>query len=104
MTGAIEEVNRRRKIQLRYNRKNRIIPSGITKPIRARLVEKRNDKDEKEDISRYVNPDDLASLTPMDKRKLISGLKRKMMNASHDLLFEEAARIRDIISGIQEDI
>ena len=40
MKRAIEEVGRRRKVQLEYNKKYRITPKSITKPIREKLIER----------------------------------------------------------------
>ncbi len=90
MKAAIDEVGRRRKTQLAYNVTHGITPESITKPIRDRMVEK--EKDEK--------PLELESMTPQDKKKLITELTKDMRRASRDLDFETAAKLRDTIAQI----
>jgi excinuclease ABC subunit B len=105
MSRAINEVSRRRNIQLDYNRKHKIKPRSIKKPIREKLIQ----RDEKESPRTTViqltkkQAVDLAdvdpdALTPKDKKKLIRGLTRRMNLAARDLDFELAAKIRDTIS------
>ena len=60
MQRAIDEVKRRRKIQLEYNLKNNIIPIAISKPIRKRLVEKEEEIEETNDIEQML-PEDTGS-------------------------------------------
>lgn len=91
MKEAIGEVTRRRTIQLEYNKKHGIIPQSIMKPIRSRLVEKEEKEEEKLDIE---------SLTPQDKKKLITKYTKLMRQASRDLDFESAAQLRDIIAQL----
>ena len=43
---------------------------------------------------------DLEGLTPMDKKRLITNLRKEMILAAHDLNFELAAEIRDKIKEI----
>lgn len=100
---ALSEVKRRRNYQLAMNKKLRIKPKSITKPIRERLIE----KEEESKIERFIKfagPNeefDIDSLTPMDKRKLVRNLKREMRLAAEDLNFELAAEIRDRIKEIE---
>lgn len=104
MKEAIDEVSRRRNIQIRYNLDHHIMPEGIHKPIRKRLVEK-----SKEDVvstelpksisSRYRATSfedlELSSLTVPDKQVLIRHLNKEMIAAADRLDFESAARLRD---------
>ncbi|KKU25705.1 MAG: UvrABC system protein B [Microgenomates group bacterium GW2011_GWA2_46_16] len=94
MKAAIEEVARRRKSQLAFNKTHGITPESISKPIRDRMVEK-EEKEEK--------PLDLESMTPQDKKKLVANLTRQMRRASRDLDFETAAKLRDTIEQISVD-
>ena len=103
---ALAEVERRRKYQIKMNKKYRITPKTIEKPIRERLVEKDEEaKYEKllkfgEKTYRKLPDIVLDGLTPMDKRKLIGNLRREMRLAAQDLNFELAAEIRDKIKEI----
>lgn len=90
MKAAIDEVGRRRKTQLAYNTTHGITPESITKPIRDRMVEK---KEEAKSL-------ELESMTPQDKKKLIAKLTKDMRRASRDLDFETAAKLRDTIASI----
>lgn len=93
MKRAMDEVGRRRQYQLEYNKAHNITPTPITKPIREKLIE------EDEEDREFVEKD---SLTPFDKRKLVSKLKREMRSAANDLNFELAAKIRDKIRDLEE--
>lgn len=93
MQQAIDEGVRRRQIQEQYNRTHKIVPMGISKPIRSQLITKDesntpSDPDSFESI-------DLESLTVGDRRALKTVWQRKMNQAAKQLEFEEAARIRD---------
>ncbi len=95
MQEAIEETNRRRKIQLEYNQQNGIVPKTIVKEIPKSITMK--------------NIDDLAEaehiqsqkLTKEEKVALISELEEEMRAYAKDLNFEAAAQIRDIILEIK---
>ncbi len=94
MKQAIDEVERRRTVQIAYNKKHNITPFGITKPIRGRLV------DEEETASETI---DQESLTPADRKKRIQILRRHMQQASRDLDFELAAKLRDTIASLTSE-
>ena len=108
MRRAIDEVTRRRNIQLEYNAKFDIKPHSIIKPIREKLI-LREEKSEKTpsiiQLSKKESVDitkiDRSSLTPLDKKKLVLGLKRAMNKASHELDFELAATLRDLIADLE---
>ena len=93
MQRAIDEVKRRRKIQLEYNLKNNIIPIAISKPIRKRLVEKEEEIEETNDIEQML---------PEDKNKRIKKLTALMKQAARDMDFELAAKYRDIIKSLKQ--
>jgi excinuclease ABC subunit B len=99
MKFAIEEVSRRRTVQLAYNEEHHITPVSITKPIRERMVEK-----EEEAVALSQEPlaeREMEALTPMDRKKKISLYTKLMRQASKDLDFESAARLRDLIARLQ---
>jgi excinuclease ABC subunit B len=101
MKYALEEVSRRRTIQTQYNKTHSITPIGIQKPIRDRLVNAQEDyKTKRIESSQELmgaSEDNLESMTPADKKQYIAKLTKLMKEASRDLDFEEAARIRDFI-------
>ena len=95
MKEAVNEVKRRRKIQLAYNRNHNITPQSITKSIRPKIIELV--KTEKEDITQ-INPN---SLTPPQRQKHITALRKQMKLFASDLNFEEAIKIRDQIRQVE---
>lgn len=92
--NAIKEVERRRNIQLAYNKKYHIIPKTIIKPIRKKLVEKIPEVKQDEKILLSISEE---GLLPTDKKSLIKKLKRAMKEAAQDLDFELAVKLRDKI-------
>lgn len=104
---ALSEVERRRKVQLAYNASHGITPVGIQKPIRERLVEfKPEELKERESVIELLGIDKvkLESITPGDKKEIILKLTRAMRQASRDLDFEFAAKLRDAITTIQSNV
>lgn len=98
MQAAIDEVTRRRNIQLAYNKKHSITPKGIQKGIRAKLVDEL--LMEKETTSMY----DLAKkdvLLPDEKEKLLKMMRSEMKLAATELDFETAAILRDKIKQLK---
>jgi len=91
--SALEEVRRRRSAQEEYNKKHGITPTSIHKKIRDRLVEK-----EKEVIESI----DTDAMTPQDKKKYLTRLTKQMHEASHELDFELAAKLRDLIDNLMQ--
>ncbi len=97
MQGAIREVNRRRKIQLKYNQDNNIQPKSVVKSIRPQIVEDLQ-KEERTNWSKI----DTSSLTPNMRLKQIKELKKQMRNFAFNLDFEQAINIRDQIREIEK--
>ncbi len=89
---AIEETNRRRKLQLAYNKKNNISATSIKKEI-TDILESVYEKD-------YTKIKVEASVGHNLKKHLKS-LKKKMKEAAENLEFEEAAKIRDEIRKLE---
>ncbi len=99
MKAAIEEVERRRTVQLAFNATHGITPQSINKPIRQRLVDKTDEEILEERAQ--LSEGEWESLTPMDKKKKIATLTKLMRQASRDLDFEAAAKFRDLIQKLQ---
>ena len=86
MKKAMDEINRRRKIQEAYNKKHQIAPKQITKEIRGWLFA---DDKEKEIMSEF--------LAIRDKKLL----EKEMQIAAKNLDFERAAEIRDLLKKLK---
>ncbi len=101
MRKAIDETDRRRKIQQDHNIKNNITPISIKKKIRDGLGELFDGnvsvgiKDKKENLFEKYSGE------PTKIEKDIQKLRKKMQKASDSLEFEEAAKIRDEIKRLQ---
>lgn len=98
MDKAITETNRRRKIQLEYNKKNNITPKTINKPIENNLLQL---------VANYRNIDDIiteemaeAHIDKKDIPKLLQKLEKEMKKAASVLDFEKAAEIRNQIKKL----
>ena len=95
MKKVIDETNRRRKIQLEYNKKHKISPSTIKKAI-------------KEGIEIYQEAEQIvAESVGLDTEKLqlqelITQLTYEMEKAARNLQFEKAAFLRDKIKELKD--
>ena len=98
--AAVDEVKRRRQVQVAYNQTHGITPRSIEKPIREKLVNVVEKIPEVGDDG-IINEKQLQSLTPKDKRELIGKLTKHMRQASHDLNFELAAKLRDLVAKVR---
>ncbi|MCL5746991.1 MAG: excinuclease ABC subunit UvrB [Patescibacteria group bacterium] len=98
MEEAIKEVDRRRNIQLVYNKKHNITPKGIEKSVRAKLVEEQKEKNEMNYLLTLSKKD---ILLPDDKEKLIKKLSKEMKKAAGELDFETATVLRDQIRSLK---
>lgn len=85
MKRAIDETDRRRKIQIEYNKQHGITPQTIRKAI-AESMSDRSDKSNKSD-----------NKVKGDTGAIIKELERQMYEAADNLEYEKAARLRDEI-------
>ncbi len=92
MQAAIDETERRREIQQRYNEENHITPASVRKSIRA-VIEATHVAEEK-DSYKGRSP---LELTKKELRDYIRELEDEMKQAASDLQFERAAQLRDKI-------
>jgi excinuclease ABC subunit B len=108
MQRALEEVTRRRKYQIEYNKKHNITPKTISKPIREKLIDREEGEKapwvfgSKEPVYDSLPHLEVDSMTPMEKKRLVKNLRQEMRLAAQDLNFELAAEIRDKIKEIGE--
>jgi excinuclease ABC subunit B len=95
MQRAIDETNRRREIQLEYNRQHKITPETIRKAIRSSL--------EHEISARRVARQAIAAdEEEYDREELLGMLEKEMLEAAENLDFERAAQLRDRIRELKE--
>jgi excinuclease ABC subunit B len=98
MRRAIDETNRRRKIQGEYNIKHNIKPRGIIKGIRD-VIEATKVADESVKY-RIEKPQD--QMNKKEIKKLITKLEKEMKEAAENLQFERAAELRDKIIELKK--
>ena len=90
MRAAIEETNRRREIQMRYNEEHGITPQTIKKAVRDLIsISKEIAREE----MRFDK--DPESMNRKELEKLVADIQKKMKKAAADLNFEAAAELRD---------
>lgn len=97
MRKAIDETERRRKIQQEYNEAHGITPTTIKKAVRDLIAISKAANDKGDKIKK-----DIESMSDKELEKLIKELNKKMHRAAADLNFEEAALIRDQITEIRK--
>lgn len=99
MRNAISEVERRRNIQLKYNKKYNKKPRGIRKEIRAKLIDEdlMESKKNKDSLGFLINLSKKEVILPDEKEDLIKKLRKEMKIAAQNLNFEKAAFLRDQI-------
>lgn len=92
MRAAIDETERRRSIQDRYNREHGITPKSVQKSVRAVIEATKPAEDE----GSYKGKKPLE-LTQKELKDYIKELETEMKQAAADLQFERAAQLRDQI-------
>jgi len=102
MKEAIDETNRRRKIQIAYNKKHGITPRSIEKEIKDEGLREEKiegiDRDYKKRLDRFEGKSDI----PKDEvKRLIKELEAKMDLAAKNLEFEKAADLRDEVEELK---
>ena len=96
MKTAIDETNRRRKIQIDYNDRNNIIPKSIVKELNEVI----HSKETKEMSKKFMMKN---RHTKAEKAKLMAQIEAEMKQAAKELNFERAAELRDILYEIREE-
>lgn len=99
MQKAIDETDRRREIQDKYNKKHGIIPKTIQKRVKN-LIETTMVA---ENNSQYKPGRKKLKMTAKEKQKLLNTLTKEMQAASRALEFEKAAELRDVIFELQNE-
>ncbi len=90
MERAIQETNRRRAIQQRYNEEHGITPTTIKKAVRELIAISKAADTRSQEFSK-----DPESMDRQELERLVKELTKKMRQAAAELNFEEAAKLRD---------
>ncbi|MFN4216375.1 MAG: excinuclease ABC subunit UvrB [Brevinematales bacterium] len=96
MQQAINETNRRRQIQIAYNKEHNITPTSVKKEIADILERKLKETEEKAD-----EIENLKRSIP-DKKHLIQEMEKLMFKYAESLEFEKAAFVRDQIEELKQ--
>lgn len=97
MRAAIDETNRRREIQQKYNEEHGITPQTIKKAVRDLISISRAAEENEEDFRKEPE-----SMSEKELEKLARELEKKMRQAAAELNFEEAARLRDRMKEVRQ--
>jgi excinuclease ABC subunit B len=100
MKQALDETNRRREIQISYNKRNRITPESVNKNIQPGLP----DSGSADYVTIPILKDIDYSSSPTDTPLLLEQLRSEMLLAAEQLDFEKAAAIRDRLKQLQKSL
>ena len=99
MKKAIDETNRRREIQMEYNKINGIIPKTIKKEVREIIEATKSEEINAE----YKSMEEAVNASKENIESLITKYEQEMKQAAKDLQFERAAQLRDLILKLKKD-
>ncbi len=99
MKAAIEETERRRKVQMQYNEEHGITPTTIQKAVRELISISKEIA--KEEVRFEKDPE---SMSRKELEKWIAQIQKKMQKAAADLNFEEAALLRDQMIELKQKL
>jgi excinuclease ABC subunit B len=102
MEKAIAETNRRREVQIAYNKKHGITPATVKKAIASILTRHAEEAADAASSSVEVLKKSYNMLIPAQRKQLIKALENEMLEHAKNLEFEQAAAIRDEIAKISE--
>lgn len=102
MNAAILETERRRDLQIEYNKAHGIRPESIRKEIQNILVRKGEEKRAAEKMSIDVMKKSTNLLDSKQKKRLIKALENEMLERAKNMEYEEAAVLRDEIKLLEK--
>jgi excinuclease ABC subunit B len=102
MEEAIRETERRRSIQIEYNKKHGITPRTIRKAVQDILIRKKEEARQTESRSIELIKQGYNILVPREKAKLLRHLEQLMLEHAKNLEFEQAALVRDEIEALRD--
>lgn len=98
MKAAINETNRRRAKQQKYNEEHGIVPRSVVKAVRDTI---RATQEVQEAARRFISQDVAEKVAAEDLAEIIAALETEMREAAAALEFERAAEIRDEIKELR---
>ncbi|HET9724508.1 MAG TPA: excinuclease ABC subunit UvrB [Actinomycetota bacterium] len=104
MKAAISETQRRRKIQMAYNREHGIDPQSIRKKVSDILLTMAVDTGAAPKPDRRRRKRDHPEMPTEELERLIRSLEEEMHEAAKDLRFEYAARLRDEVQDLRKEL
>jgi len=104
MRKAIGETERRRAKQTAFNLEHGITPRGLNKRIRDLIEGVYSDKPGRDDQKLLHQSAELEELSEKDLSKRITQLERQMLEHARNLEFEKAARVRDQLAQLREQV
>ena len=99
MKAAIEETNRRRTVQQRYNEEHHITPTTIKKAVRDLIAVSKDIAKKEKDWEK-----DPESMSKKELGQLIDSVEKQMKKAAADLNFEAAAKLRDKMIELKKEL
>lgn len=96
MQKAIDETNRRRSIQKKYNDEHNIVPRSIVKEISEVISSKETKEMSKKYRSKHKH-------SKAEKQAMIASIEKEMKQAAKQLDFERAAELRDILYELKDE-
>ena len=103
MKYLIVETQRRRKIQGKYNEKKGITPSTISKSI-ENILSSTSVADSIQDDNNIIANRKGDDFSKMDKKLAVDMMRKEMIEASENLEFEKAAKLRDEIKKLEKEL
>ena len=103
MKYLISETQRRRKIQGKYNEKKGITPSTISKSI-ENILSSTSVADSIQDDNSIIANRKGDDFSKMDKKLAVDMMRKEMIEASENLEFEKAAKLRDEIKKLEKEL
>lgn len=102
MQKAIDETNRRRKVQIEYNKANNIKPQTIVKPLMGDIFEPFKDKDKEEELYKIYEDSVFTLKESLSTEEYIALLEEEMYKAASELRYEDAAKMRDELFKLKQ--
>ena len=99
MKQCIDETNRRRSIQMKYNEEHGITPTTIKKAVRDVIAISKSIADTESRLEK-----DPESMDEKELKELIEKTEKQMRKAAADLNFEVAAELRDKMVSLKKHL
>ena len=104
MQFLIDETERRRTIQMNYNKKNNITPTTVKKSVEEIMQSTRvaeSYRDSEIEVKRDIKTDKFLN---EDKKIVVEMIREEMLEAAENLEFEKAANLRDEMNKLEKEI